>query len=97
MKSLKCMTWLQWLGIAATALVIIWWAVVFHFLSKQTGDALSGYIPCMYAPTTDCNMLRGMAWLRGINPYEPLAFWWAASITALAWGAKQALRRQLGI
>jgi hypothetical protein len=89
MKVLKWLTWLQWLGVVAAVLVVAWWAMVFHFVGQQTGESLSGYVACMVAPTADCNLLRGMAWLRGINPYEPLAFWWAASVAVIAWVTKR--------
>lgn len=94
MRTVKWMTWLQWLGVVATVLVIAWWALVFHFVGQQTGEPLSANLACLFAPTADCNLLRGMAWLRGINPYEPLAFWWAASVAALAWTARRALQQQ---
>lgn len=94
MNTEKWMTWLSWVGLATTALIIAWWAVVFHAVGQQTGESLFSYSACMVAPTADCNLLRGMAWLRGINPYEPLAFWWAASVTILAWAAKASQYRR---
>lgn len=92
MNTLRWMTWLKWLGCATTILVIAWWTVVFYYLSQQTGNTLLDYLSCLYAPTENCNMLRGMAWLRGINPYEPLAFWWAISVAGLARCAENALK-----
>lgn len=94
MKTLQWMTRLKWLGLAASILIIAWWALVFYFVSQQTGDSLVSFLPCLVAPTNDCNMLRSMAWMRGINPFEPLALWWSLTLTLLAGFSARALRRQ---
>lgn len=90
-KLLKYLALVKWIGLAVTVLVVAWWAVLYYFVGQQTGEPMTANLVCMVFPSTDCNLLRGMAWLRGITPYEPFALWWAASVTALAWWARHAL------
>jgi hypothetical protein len=92
MKELKWIKTVFYFSTAATVLVTLWWAAVFHFISKQTGESLLSYSACLLAPTADCNLLRGMAWLQGINPYEPIAFWLALSLAVFSWRVIRALQ-----
>ena len=91
-KTMKGLALLKWLGLVITIGVIAWWVLIYYFVGQQTGEPMTANLVCMLVPTTDCNLLRGMAWLRGITPYEPLALWWAASVTAMAWWSHSALR-----
>lgn len=84
MKATRWINVVFWLSVAGTLLVTLWWAVVFYFVSQQTGEPLTSFTLCLFAPTPECNLLRGMAWLQGINPYEPVAFLWMLSMTIFA-------------
>lgn len=66
------------LGALMSVASLIWWGVVYYFVSKQNGESMWGSLDCVYSIGTDCNFLRAMAWLRGIYPYEPLLFWMGA-------------------
>lgn len=39
---------------------------------------------CLVLISDSCNFYRGMGWLQGLNPYEPLVFWWALSLAGVA-------------
>lgn len=84
MKKMNWLTVVQWVATAATVLVVLIWALIFNGVAGTTGESLLGYLPCLFAPTADCNMLRSMAWLQGINVFEPLAFWWFLSVAVVA-------------
>lgn len=91
MNDIKWIKVTFWLGLLATILVVAWWGLVFHFVGQTTGESALAFIGCMVAPTAECNLLRGMAWLQGVNPYEPIAFWWALSITVFAGAADRSV------
>ena len=92
MKDIKWIKIVFWLSAIATVLVMLWWATVFYFVGQQTGESMSNFAICLFAPTAECNLLRGMAWLQGINPYEPIAFLWTLSLTVFAWFANRSLK-----
>lgn len=91
MNDIKWIKVTFWISAALTLLVAAWWGLVFHFVGQQTGEPVTAFAACMVAPTAECNLLRGMAWLQGINPYEPIAFWWALSMTVFAWAANKSI------
>lgn len=89
MKATRWINVVFWVSVACTLLVTLWWAVVFYFVSEQTGEPLTSFAVCLFAPTAECNLLRGMAWLQGINPYEPVAFLWMLSMAIFAGFARR--------
>ena len=94
MKDFKWIKITFYISAAATALALLWWGAVFHFIGQQTGDSLGSFALCLFAPTADCNMLRGMAWLNGINPYEPFAFLLALTLTFFSGCVLRSIRSQ---
>ncbi len=94
MKTNKWINIVFWISATATVFVALWWAVVFYFVGQQTGEPLSNFALCLFAPTAECNLLRGMAWLQGINPYEPIAFLWMLSLAVFAWCVKRSQKTQ---
>jgi hypothetical protein len=75
MKTKTLLNILTGLGVVITAASAAWWGLVYHFVSQQNGESMWGSFPCMYSLSADCNFLRAMGWLRGMNPYEPMLFW----------------------
>lgn len=72
---MKRMSWEGWLGLLLLLLGLAWWGIVFYFVSEQAGEAMSGFVSCTVLPSEHCNFYRAMAWLKGINPYEPGIIW----------------------
>ncbi|MEH6584192.1 MAG: hypothetical protein V7754_19835 [Halioglobus sp.] len=68
------------LGALITAVSAAWWGLVYHFVSQQNGESMWSSVSCMYSLSAECNFLRAMAWLRGINAYEPMLFWIGISV-----------------
>ena len=92
MKEIKWIKAVFWISAIATVLVALWWATVFYFVGQQTGEPITHFAICLFAPTAECNLLRGMAWLQGINPYEPIAFLWMLSLTIVTGCVNRSLR-----
>lgn len=92
MKEIKWVKAMLWISAIGTVVVSLWWAAVFYFVSNQTGEPMVSFALCLFAPTAECNLLRGMAWLQGINPYEPIAFLWMLSLTVFAWSVNRSLK-----
>ncbi|MEH6549943.1 MAG: hypothetical protein V7711_13095 [Pseudomonadales bacterium] len=80
------------LGILLTVLCIAWWGVVYHFISEKSGETLMSTLTCLFSIGENCTFMRGMSWLQGVNPYEPVFFWLATSILLIALAMKKALR-----
>lgn len=93
MKQNQWISVVFWISAIATVVVALWWGTVFYFVSQQTGEPIGNFALCLFAPTAECNLLRGMAWLQGINPYEPIAFLWMLSMTVFAGFARRAVRQ----
>jgi hypothetical protein len=75
MKTKSMLNIFTGIGALLTVLSFFWWALVYHFVSKQNGESMWSSVNCLYSIGTDCNFLRAMGWLRGVDPYEPLLFW----------------------
>jgi hypothetical protein len=81
------------LGVAIMAVSAAWWGVVYHFVSQQNGESMWGSVACMYSLSAECNFLRAMGWLRGINPYEPMLFWTGVAVLMVSLLLKRSLQR----
>lgn len=71
-------------GSLLLAISALWWGVVYHFVSKQNGESMWASVECMASLSAECNFLRGMGWMRGINPYEPMLFWFGLGVLLIA-------------
>ena len=81
------------LGAVTIALSAAWWGVVYHFVSAANGESMWGSVACMVSLSADCNFLRAMGWLRGINPYEPMLFWVGVTVLLMSVLLKRSLYR----
>ena len=63
---------------------LAWGALVYTQVAKVSGEPSGAYMHCLVLISDSCNFYRGMGWLQGINPYEPLVFWWALSLCGIA-------------
>ena len=72
------------LGAVLTLASALWWGVVYYFVSQQNSESMWSSLNCMYSLSQECNVLRAMGWLRGINPYEPLLFWLGLTVLAMS-------------
>lgn len=63
---------------------LAWGALVYSQIAKMSGEPTGIYMHCLALLSDSCNFYRGMGWMQGLNPYEPLVFWWALSLTCLA-------------
>lgn len=63
------------IGLVLLVLGLFWWAVVFYFVAQQTGDSMTSFVSCTVVSGEHCNFYRAMAWLNGMNPYEPGVMW----------------------
>ena len=68
------------LGVVITAASAVWWGLVYHFVSQQNGESMWDSVACMVSLSAECNFLRAMGWLRGVNPYEPMLFWLGVAV-----------------
>jgi hypothetical protein len=82
------------LGAFTMAVSAAWWGVVYHFVSQQNGESMWGSVACMYSLSAECNFLRAMGWLRGMNPYEPMLFWLGVSVLLMSLLLKRTLEGQ---
>ena len=78
-------------AVLAAVASLAWGALVYSQVAKISGEPSGAYMHCLVLISDSCNFYRGMGWLQGINPYEPLVFWWALS---LAWIAVLLRRRR---
>lgn len=92
MKTKKLLNIFTGLGVAIIALSAAWWGVVYHFVSAQNGESMWASLSCMTSLSADCNFLRAMGWLRGINPYEPLLFWIGVTVLLMSLLLKNSLQ-----
>lgn len=67
-------------GVALVSLV--WGGLVYSQIASMSNEPSEAYLHCLVLMSGSCNFYRGMGWMQGLNPYEPLVFWWALS---LAW------------
>ena len=63
---------------------LAWGALVYSQIAKMSGEPAGAYMYCVVVLSESCNFYRGMGWMQGLNPYEPLVFWWALSLAGLA-------------
>jgi len=82
------------LGAVVTAASAAWWGLVYHFVSQQNGENMWASLSCMYSLSVDCNFLRAMGWLRGINPYEPMLFWTGVTVLLMSIILRRAWSRE---
>lgn len=83
------------LGALLTAVSAAWWGLVYYFVSQQNGESMWGSVACLYSLSAECNFLRAMAWLRGINPYEPMLFWTGITVLLMSVMLKSSLAKNL--
>lgn len=81
------------LGGLLTLISSLWWGVVYHFVSEQNGESMWDSISCLYSLSEECNFLRAMGWLRGVNAYEPMLFWLGVVVLIMALLLKRSLSR----
>ena len=81
------------LGAVITAVSAAWWGLVYHFVSQQNSENMWDSVACMYSLSAECNFLRAMGWLRGVNPYEPLLFWLGVTILMMSLLIRRSLQR----
>ena len=93
MKTKTLLNLFAGLGAVITAVSAVWWGLVYHFVSQQNGESMWGSVACMYSLSAECNFLRAMGWLRGINPYEPMLFWTGVTVLLMSLLLKRSLRR----
>ena len=93
MKTKTLLNLFTGLGAVITAASAVWWGLVYHFVSQQNGESMWGSVACMYSLSAECNFLRAMGWLRGINPYEPMLFWTGVTVLLMSLLLKRSLRR----
>jgi len=72
------------LGALLTTVSALWWGLVYHFVSKMNGESMWASVDCMASLSAECNLLRAMGWMRGINPYEPMLFWFGLVVLVMA-------------
>lgn len=91
MKARKKLNIAMGVGITISVASSLWWGVVYYFVSKGNEESMWSSLNCLYSLSQECNFLRAMGWLRGINPYEPLLFWVGIGIVVTAWWVKRSL------
>jgi len=62
---------------------LVWGALVYSQIAGMSGEPAETYLHCLLLISDACNFYRGMGWMQGLNPYEPLVFWWALSLACL--------------
>jgi hypothetical protein len=82
------------LGAVITAASAAWWGLVYHFVSQQNGESMWDSVSCMYSLSAECNFLRAMGWLRGVNPYEPMLFWTGLAVLLVSITVKRSLSQE---
>ncbi len=83
------------LGVAITATSAAWWGLVYHFVSQQNGESMWDSVACMVSLSAECNFLRAMGWLRGMNPYEPMLFWTGIAVLLVSLIARRSLLNEV--
>jgi len=83
------------LGCLLTLVSALWWGVVYHFVSKANGESMWASVECMASLSAECNLLRAMGWMRGVNPYEPMLFWLGLGILSMALLLKSNLDKEM--
>jgi hypothetical protein len=71
-------------AVLAAVASLVWGALVYSQVAKMSGEPSGAYMHCLVLISDSCNFYRGMGWLQGLNPYEPLVFWWALSLVGVA-------------
>lgn len=93
MKTKKLANLFVALGVLISVISLAWWGAMYSFLAKQTGESLLDSVNCIYSMGGSCNFLRGMAWMRGMMPYEPALFWLALISLLMAFLLKRAIKK----
>ena len=78
------LTVLMYGAFVATVASLAWGALVYSQIATMSGEPAGAYMYCVVVLAESCNFYRGMGWLQGLNPYEPLVFWWAVSLGGVA-------------
>ncbi|WP_145999241.1 hypothetical protein [Oceanicoccus sp. KOV_DT_Chl] len=52
-------------------------------------------LDCVYSIGADCNFLRAMGWLRGVDPYEPVLFWMGVTLLLMTLLLKRSMSKEL--
>jgi hypothetical protein len=78
------LTVLMYGAFAVAAASLAWGALVYSEIAKMSGESAGAYMHCVVLLSGSCNFYRGMGWMQGLNPYEPLVFWWAVSLAGVA-------------
>ena len=79
------------LGSVLCLAAVAWWAVLFSVVGKQMNTPLAETWSCLVAVSAYCNTFRGLIWLRGITPYEPLLLWLGLAIVGITLSLRAAL------
>ena len=80
-------------ALLVAAVSLAWGALVYSQVAKISGEPTQAYMHCLVLVSDSCNFYRGMGWLQGLNPYEPLVFWWALSLGGTAAWVRKRDRR----
>ena len=67
-------------ALLVAAASLAWGTLVYSEIAKMSGESVDAYMHCVVLLSGSCNFYRGMGWMQGLNPYEPLVFWWAVSL-----------------
>ncbi len=78
------LTILMYAAFAVAVASLAWGALVYSQIAKMSGEPAGAYMHCVVLVTESCNFYRGMGWMQGLNPHEPLVFWWALSLAGMA-------------
>lgn len=84
------------IGALCALLALAWWWLMYSAVAAQAGMSPAAFAECLLAPSALCNTYRGMAWLRGMPPYEPGVLWLAIGQLACAAALGGAARREAG-
>lgn len=94
MKTKKLLNIFIAFGALITVVASIWWGAVYYFVGKINGESMWSSTHCLYSLATDCNLLRSMVWLRGMNGYEPLLFWLGLTLLLSSLLVKSTLQKE---
>jgi len=83
------------LGALLTTVSALWWGVVYHFVSKMNDESMWASVNCMASLSAECNLLRAMGWMRGVNPYEPMLFWFGLVVLLMALVLKSSFVKEM--
>lgn len=94
MKTVALLNIFTGIGALVTLVSALWWGLVYHFVSQQNDESMWDSISCLYSLSESCNFLRGMGWLRGVNPYEPMLFWTGITVLLMSFLLRSSLGKK---